>query len=1545
MAVPPAKIKAHLASIKGEFLDDNIDGASSVEDVFEATFKMELLLRGVMVQDDKKLWSQIQDSVGKNLVTDLPKPLLAGMNVVAGRLMEKVYHQLQQAAMPESTDRSTIIPKNQIDGAMQRAKDIEDKRWLILLSPEHKTNNEILQIALGYFSTAAQIQSDTPPMWKKVWDTWTLLRHTEMKYDVHPARVPPFEAQVAIEHLVRIAASKGNAKRAADLQLRLVQSFLNTNRITLIKIAPQNKKKNAAKTVLEYFGDTSANNLDNDLLQLTQKAVTTINECQTYFEKQLHDPTSSINETLEYQALKVQAFVMQQDAKIQKEAKEMYDASQNRSPGKTTLEECVRRCLECFLVTSDTKNTVDPFQNVLFLSASMALRDSMIAFWGAHDEKKEDAPASSFEQNLCFYWVQQSAKRLGECAGIIGDKTGSYYNPWKAVLDFVLPVLSEVERHDREIGHADWLRKQLEESVDIDGPSSTSAMLLISTCVSMLPEIYWMMLGDCDIVPQPLDSHMLFATKLLSLLIQTQEATTKMRTHESKTSSAIGAKDLSIEALRMRSWKHAQATASCLVCSDSNNPELISQITREAILSSKRKDTTAPLGLLRCFVAWGGWYQRPWPYSASLSDTRRILSCARSGQGRPLTKVEEVLLDLASADAELLNGGFADRASQQYSDVLLKLEKIDLGTNVLALDMLQVHCYNGLAQSSQIAGQSGGVDHHESTYTHLALEKLGSLKSSTSRCQLSIWHLESTFCASKAHQLSVARQLTAEVLVQQGQPEEAMSFLEAAVTDAPLDAEAAVALGAFLLWSSLYSNKGNGTIDEKSAQVQLLKAAKLDPTKSNPFALLGLWFACKGDSQRALGCFKKSLRLDPCNPVAGRGILRLQGDENIQDFLDNATEHTSASNGWAWYAVGLNKAYKEGHDELAVVAILKGLRCRDVAQPKSEKLGSFFSCPGEAPENEKAAALADVASCYRRLGRFTACIRAYHASIASAGDRVPSPVLLSCAQVELELGLFDDAVEKFSKVIERGEDAIALLGHASALSSIAHRDLMDGKASAAMKLTGLAIESCLKSSIEFGCQQKLLGDLYSLGAQFPPNVFGVDDMSAMNMAECLRNQLFFIAKGEQSYQRCFEFHAKVTAPNEEVDWLKSCVMCDRAVNILLQAQVLSSIQESSGPREERTRPFEADEVYARAASAFREILKGNPEFAPSWCGLGVAVLDRDPLFAQHCFCRCIELDRYYPESYANLGFLFTSRYALNASRGTMEALTQVADTPSMWLNCAFILEQEATKRISDGKNWSLETILIQASDAYRASLQVTRNAASQLGLSITSRVITPKGQGKDGEITESKSRKTAFLLMQEYAGATLSATRADSAFQGIMNVEKGIEGPDGAQWCNEIFLEGKAAVEESSREEPDAMDTSSVRMVSECLDAGVDAKSNSAPTNESIASIQNQILVEPERADLWLSLAKGAIGSNEIDLALEATSRSAFMLSQQLHDRDVSSPVDAGMMSEAISLESWLHELTRNPVCDDESTSFDMQRALLMDPENAIAREGIHFEV
>jgi len=103
------------------------------------------------------------------------------------------------------------------------------------------------------------------------------------------------------------------------------------------------------------------------------------------------------------------------------------------------------------------------------------------------------------------------------------------------------------------------------------------------------------------------------------------------------------------------------------------------------------------------------------------------------------------------------------------------------------------------------------------------------------------------------------------------------------------------------------------------------------------------------------------------------------------------------------------------------------------------------------------------------------------------------------AQVELELGLMDEASVKFEKVLEESDSSPTRYSAAYSLATcmlvIARQDVEEGKFGAALSHLEKGIEIVSTHLIgtdedtTFSCNWKLLGDLYSSASILPPSVF------------------------------------------------------------------------------------------------------------------------------------------------------------------------------------------------------------------------------------------------------------------------------------------------------------------------------------------------------------------------------------------------------------------------------------------------------------------------
>merc|ERR1711971_332800 len=120
-----------------------------------------------------------------------------------------------------------------------------------------------------------------------------------------------------------------------------------------------------------------------------------------------------------------------------------------------------------------------------------------------------------------------------------------------------------------------------------------------------------------------------------------------------------------------------------------------------------------------------------------------------------------------------------------------------------------------------------------------------------------------------------------------------------------------------------------------------------------------------------------------------------------------------------------------GDDTSAAVCFQRALRCSDIRSPENDALGVFYADPNtplasssSSPDDkitlchsESSETWAELAECYRQLGKYSAALRAYEASYDASGGNLSPEVLCAWARVDLDLGLYDLATEKCAEVL------------------------------------------------------------------------------------------------------------------------------------------------------------------------------------------------------------------------------------------------------------------------------------------------------------------------------------------------------------------------------------------------------------------------------------------------------------------------------------------------------------------------------------------------
>lgn len=995
---PPPKFKAYLGRLKETVLDSD---AKNVDRAFLALLATELVQRGDLVDlNDKNADSKLLDAVistaGRPLLdtsSSLPKPLLAATAAMAGMVAESCASLVSD----EEQSPSNVFSLSAIQTALTRCNDVNDVRLsglLQLFTTQESLERLLLDVAEGCFLRAASIQPDSPQMWKRSLDV--MERRLENESDSEP-----FEAHLPLSHLIQIASNKGNEKRVSELSLRLAESYLSPQQQQQVS-ASSLEKDLVHAFVTPYRPATTYS--ESECIQQASQALDKVNIAliqndnnqdngvllwQTLLQFRIEWATeqTSIDEMAQEKAAaaKNRGTLVSLDACKQSARSDVWMESLQDD----TFNSCAKQLLNLVLLSSDLQNVSPRLSSAMDLLGQQSER--------LVNRARAIALASTSKKKKC---TQQDASKA-----------------WNDVVEFTKPIVKRIGELAEWNGDVELDKRQASlnsffSSLPLKSHLFLQSALLATSCWM------WMTTSNDDIASRDVDLPLLeLLLDSLSVCLLLEEE----KEHASQDDNVLkssGTEDGGSQA----ELQCAHATVLSLVglaytagaeCKE-RSTLLTHEATRKAIGMMEKADKYQALqgkygsGYLLLLVAWSGFHRSPWPF-CNVTQARAIIQgalaamkSASSSWGRRQTSFESFLLDVCEADAEggSLIGGFENKAEGIYTKCLQQIQDGLDGITTCVLSLLKAHCLNGLAKLSLHGKHSEGTT-GPGAAQHQAEQALSAATDVRNHETTPFypWKSNESSASAALFHINVSRQLVADALVRASRPRDAHAFLEDAVRDSPSDFDAAFALGAFRLRMALYERADASSEERKAAQTQLLKSAKINSTKPDPFALLGIWYEVQKDLKRALGCYSKALLLDPSNPVAGRGVLRLKSRAEAQKLCVAATNTNSPVNGWAWHAIGQEKAMMENDDELATICFVQALRCRDIECPQNEPLSIFFAPPSSSDlTRELSKVWADLAGCYRRVGRYAAAERAFQSAWQVDGDEISSQVFCSWAQ-------------------------------------------------------------------------------------------------------------------------------------------------------------------------------------------------------------------------------------------------------------------------------------------------------------------------------------------------------------------------------------------------------------------------------------------------------------------------------------------------------------------------------------------------------------------
>lgn len=255
MSVEGKKIKIHIGQIKEAVDGLDSENQESLREAARLLVIAEMCQRGVLTPldaDDEKLSQAVISTAGKMLLDEnqVKPPLIAGAAFITSMVAQKTVEILA------SSSSNKIFSKKEWESAKKRCCDVEDSRLLNLLELFTFTDNIchgtltnsdgmkvlLLRVAYGNNLRACKFTDpNVPPMFKKTLDVCIDLQNILLRLrsklnndngdssllveGEHNAYYTS-DTRLPLERLIAIAESKNNKKRAAELQLRLAQSYL-----------------------------------------------------------------------------------------------------------------------------------------------------------------------------------------------------------------------------------------------------------------------------------------------------------------------------------------------------------------------------------------------------------------------------------------------------------------------------------------------------------------------------------------------------------------------------------------------------------------------------------------------------------------------------------------------------------------------------------------------------------------------------------------------------------------------------------------------------------------------------------------------------------------------------------------------------------------------------------------------------------------------------------------------------------------------------------------------------------------------------------------------------------------------------------------------------------------------------------------------------------------------------------------------------------------------------------------------------------------------
>jgi len=1021
MSVEGKKLKAFLEKVK-VLIDELPKDATAIKSAFRLIIITELCQRGTIVDevllqedDDRKLMDQVVNTAGKSMLDEnvVNRAIVAAAAHLSSLVLERVADIFCEDCLDKP--KAPIFPLDVCNNALKRSTDVDDGRMVILLEiasshdnisvetlsnqkfVDHHEGIALLLYRLSFGNSlraALNGNPDVPVMYKRALDLSIKVNQLVIKLTKRKNRIMnkiieeddqedegdyetfyTRDSVTSLSHLIRITEMKQNLSRKFEFSLRIAQSYIT-------------KPYHEYKDILAHIGSKLWENIEQNFVHEYQSIQNEPTELELIdkAEEAIGDsngPSDDPSLLLLQKLLRAKVLLEKENCIVDMIAENRFVASRNRIGlhskesvlGLSEYQELVRRQLLTGTLVKDELLTLDEQYDIHQIDRAMNdLRDEVLV---------SKIVAECAMHNDVYKVLRCGVERLVfRCQSIsrtsFKQKGKNMSNPdlsyWDDIISFVHPLIT----------------------LDLFGPSLYGPQSLLQKIAESTITVAWMHMESKLFHLGMLDTSLSILHRCFDKLVS-DEAKRKKELLEVE-GKVLRTREVTF-VREKTSLEMAINAANChiLLSEIGNEDEMsVEQVKRMhsirnfALTSNKDDDKqkfAAPCdaafgnSYLQLLLCWSGLHMQPWAF-CNVTEARYLIQRARinlkqseEDWGRVLSSFEQFLFQISEADSEcVLMGSIHSKSTDLYKELS---DKIPADAKDPISILFRSHI---MINVSRLSIRDCDID----VCTNIAdriKQQIQFLANKNEDTTNGLGYLRSPLSmqTSILHHISQCRQLVAEAYLSASKPFDARVYLLDALAASPQNFDVQFSYGSFCLRTNLYDHSISTGDTIKQAQFHLLKAAKLNINKADPFALLGLYYELNNDTKRAIGCFSKALAIEASHPVAGRGILRLQSLEQSIPLCNIATAYGTFQNGWAWKALGNTKSFIENDDEKAVICYQQALRCKDIENPKNHTLSAFFSLPGQS-RNELSNTWSSLGSCYRRLGKFTASLRAFQAA-------------------------------------------------------------------------------------------------------------------------------------------------------------------------------------------------------------------------------------------------------------------------------------------------------------------------------------------------------------------------------------------------------------------------------------------------------------------------------------------------------------------------------------------------------------------------------------